>query len=124
MKKKWKLYLENMQNPKLDSAAIKKRVFNVWQLLSNYPDRIQVVNKKFPMERDENGDPLSSFRLEDFNELMKKVQKANVLTDSMRSHNDIVHLRSVANKIQSELLFYVDFLGRSSESETIQLLTK
>jgi hypothetical protein len=112
MKKQWKIFLENTQKPQLDSEALKKRFFNVWQLLSQYPERINSFSKKVPKDRDENGDYISAFRLEDFNELMKKVQKANALTDNVRTHNDIIHLRSLANKIQSELMFYVDFLEK------------
>ena len=118
MKKKWRLFLENSQKSQLDSSAIKKRFFNVWQLLSQYPERINAFSKKIPMDRDENGDYISAFRLEDLNELMKKVQKANVLTDSMHTHNDLIHLRSLANKIQSELLFYVDFLEKKFRKQS------
>lgn len=112
MKKQWKIFLENSQKPQIDLESLKKRFFNTWQLLSQYPERINAFSKKVPQDRDENGDYISAFRLEDLNELLKKVQKANALTDKIRTHNDIVHLRSVANKIQSELMFYVDFLDK------------
>jgi len=118
MKRQWSKFLENAHVEAQRSLPLSERFFRVWQLLSGFDDRIHQFDKKIaPFERDENGDPISYFRIKDYKAILDLVEKMNKYIQVQGQNVNPHNVRSYANKIIGQLEWYVDFLERERRNK-------